>query len=57
MKWASGHEYVGEFCEDKMEGHGTFHQPNGDEYIGEFREDKMEGQQWHRITHRVFADF
>jgi hypothetical protein len=35
---------VGEFKDDKKNGHGTYTHANGDKYVGEFKDDKSHGQ-------------
>jgi len=41
---SKGHEYSGEWKNNKKHGFGTFTYPNGDKYIGEFTNDNFEGK-------------
>ena len=37
-------KYIGEWLNDKREGHGTYHWINGDKYVGQFKNLKRHGQ-------------
>ena len=43
MKYADGRRYNGQWCDNKYEGHGTFHSGVGDIYTGHFHIHKRHG--------------
>ena len=44
MRYASGHEYRGQFCSGRRDGRGTFTFPDGTEYDGGWRDGRQHGQ-------------
>ena len=42
--WADGDKYVGEWKDDKANGHGTCTWATGNQYVGEWKDHKLNGQ-------------
>ncbi len=42
--WDSGEKYIGEWKNDKRDGHGTYIFADGDKYVGEYKDGKRDGQ-------------